>query len=89
MSDEKKITQLIEKDLESVSGGMISFKPLNQTLKKKGISIKTLEEECELNPAQLNRIKYDHGFAMKMVKKLCEVLNCEPSDIIEIVDDDK
>lgn len=89
MSDEKKITQLIEKDLENVSGGMISFKPLNQTLKKKGISIKTLEEECGLNHAQINRIKYDHGFAMKLVKKLCEILNCEPSDIIEIVDDDK
>ena len=89
MSDENKITKLIEKDLENVSGGMISFKPFNQTLKKKGISIKMLEEECGLNPAQINRIKYDHGFAMKMVKKLCEILNCEPSDIIEIVNDDK
>ena len=87
MSEEKKTIKLKEEYLENVSGGMISFEPLYETLKKHNISTNTLQEKYGLNPAHINRIEYNHDYVMKMVKKLCEIFNCEPEDIIKIVDD--
>lgn len=89
MSKEKEISEFNEDDLENVSGGMISFEPLQKLLEKNNITTHNFQEKYGFNPAHLERMKYNHDFLTKMVNKLCEIFNCEPSDIIEIIDADK
>ena len=89
MLEENKTVELKEEDLKNISGGMISFEPLRELMKQRGISTYTLQEKYGFNPADVSRLKYNHDYTMKMVKRLCEIFNCEPSDIIKIVEDDK
>lgn len=82
------MSEIKDNDLENISGGTISFEPLRELMKERGISTYTLQDEFGFNPADINRANYNHNYTMKMVKRLCEIFNCEPQDIIKIVDDD-
>ena len=81
--------EMNEKDLENISGGMITFEPLRKVMKKHGISTYTLQEKYDFNPAEITRLKYNHDYTKRLIDKLCEELHVKPSDIFEFVDDDK
>lgn len=50
---------------------MISFKPMKELLKKKGITQYQLIERGVLSPVHVTRLSYNHNFTLKFINKLC------------------
>ena len=60
---------------------MITFEPLWDTLKKKGISQYKLIKEYNISNGQLDRLRKNGNVNTYTLNQLCEILNCELSDI--------
>lgn len=67
---------------------IITFDPLRKTMKKKGISTYTLQDKYGFNPADISRLKYNHNYTLKMVDRLCKILQCQPGDVIGFTSDE-
>lgn len=67
---------------------MITFEPLWRTMKKQHISIYDLQEKYEFNGADIHRLKHNHNYTLKMLNRLCEILHCQPGDLIRYVPDE-
>jgi putative transcriptional regulator len=67
---------------------MISFQPLANTLKNKDITVYQLIRKGILSQPDINRIKRNHNYTLKFINKLCKELNCQPSDIINYIEDE-
>ena len=66
---------------------MISYSPFYQTLFKKGITEYHLIFKEGLSANTLHRMKHGEAISTKTLNTLCEILNCNVSDIIEYVPD--
>lgn len=66
---------------------MITFSPLQETLKKKGISPHRLIEKGVISATDLARLKRNHNFTLKFVNRLCAELGCDVSDVIAYAED--
>jgi putative transcriptional regulator len=66
---------------------MITFSPLQETLKKKGISPHRLIEKGVITSVDLARLKRNHNFTLKFVNRLCAELGCDVSDVITYAKD--
>lgn len=66
---------------------MISFKPMKELLKKKGITQYQLIEQGVLSPVHVTRLSYNHNFNLKFINRLCHELQCQPGDLIEYIPD--
>jgi putative transcriptional regulator len=66
---------------------MITFSPLQETLKKKGISSYQLIETGVISTTDLVRLKRNHNFTLKFVDRLCVKLGCDVSDVIAYAED--
>ncbi len=66
---------------------MISYTPFYQTLFKKGITEYHLIFKEGLSANTLHRMKHGEAISTKTLNTLCEILNCNVSDIIEYVPD--
>ena len=62
---------------------MISFKPLFNTLLKKGVTEYELIFKQGFSANTFHRIKHGHDISTKTIDALCFALDCEVSDIIE------
>lgn len=62
---------------------MITFEPLWNTLQKKQITQYRLITEYKISRGQINRLKHNQNVSMKIVDKLCGILDCTVEDIIE------
>ncbi len=67
---------------------MISYKPLFETLKKKGVSTYKLINEFGVNRSLIDRLKHDKPITTVTINELCGFLNCTVSEILEYVPDD-
>lgn len=58
---------------------------LDKIMLEKGISSKELAEKIGITPANLSILKTGKakGIRFHTLEKICEVLNCQPGDIIE------
>lgn len=63
---------------------MISYKPLWKTLIEKGINKTELRNMAGFSSGTLARMGKDQYIEMKHIDKICQVLNCEISDVIEV-----
>lgn len=70
----------MKKERESVI--MISYEPLFKTMKKKGITGYRLVK-MGFSMSTLQSIKHGNSMTIKTLNSLCELLDCEVSDIIE------
>lgn len=58
---------------------------LDRVLADKKMSLKQLAEETEISEVNLSRLKNGHVRAIRFttLNKLCEVLKCQPRDLLE------
>ena len=61
---------------------MISYEPLWQTMKAKGVTTYTLINIHGLNARTINNLKHNKSITVYTLERLCEILSCTPNDII-------
>ena len=66
---------------------MISYKPLFETMKKKNISSYRLNQEG-ISRGTYFSIQKGEGISTHTINKLCSILDCSVSDIIEYIKED-
>lgn len=60
---------------------MISFEPLWDTMKKKGISQYKLIKEYKFSTGQLDRLRKNGNVSTYTINQLCEILQCGLEEI--------
>lgn len=68
---------------------MITFNPLWDTLKKKGITTYDLIHHYGMSKGMLDNLKHDRSITLRTLNDLCEILECDILDIIEYTRDEK
>lgn len=66
---------------------MIIYNKLWQTLKEKGISQYKLINEYHVSSGQLDRLRKNSNVNTYTLNQLCEILDCDLSDIAEHIPD--
>ena len=67
---------------------MISFSPLWETMKAKGVSQYQLIKEYKISNGQLDRLRKDQNVSTFTLNRLCEILDCSLSDIAVFIKED-
>ena len=67
---------------------MIKYDKLWETTAKKGISNNALTTKYNVSKAQLHRLRHNQGVSINTIDRLCNILECDVSDIMEHVPDD-
>ena len=63
---------------------MISYEPLWETMKDKGVSTYKLINEYGINLNTITCLKHGRHISTFTPEKLCIILDCSPNDIIKI-----
>lgn len=58
-----------------------------QALKDKGYTTYKLRKESSLSESTLQKLRNNEGVAWKNLETLCELLECQPADLIEYVEE--
>ncbi len=66
---------------------MISFSPLWQTMKDKGVTTYTLREKHGISHATIQRMQKDMPISTHTLNKLCAILHCRVEDILLYIPD--
>lgn len=61
---------------------MISYAPLWNTMKIKGVTTYTLITKHNINPRTINNLKHNKSITMDTLEKLCLILDCSPNDVV-------
>lgn len=67
---------------------MIKYDKLWETMKRRGISEYALYTYYNVNRSQLFRLRHNRNVEVNPIDKLCNILQCDVSDIMEHVPDD-
>lgn len=67
---------------------MITFEPLWETMKEKKISQYKLIKEYKISTGQLDRLRKNGNVNTYTLNLLCDILNCDLSDIARYTKDD-
>lgn len=67
---------------------MINYNNLWKTLESKGISQNSLIREYKMSKGQLDRLRSNKVVYTSTIDKLCNILECKLTDIMEHVPDD-
>lgn len=62
---------------------MITYEPLWETLKKRNISTYKLLKDYNISRGMLDNLKHDRSITMTTLNQLCEILDCDVTDIIK------
>ena len=73
----------IEINIQQEEFIMIVYDKLWKTLKEKGISQYKLIKTYGISTGQLDRLRKNDNVSTYTINQLCEILNCEISDIAE------
>jgi hypothetical protein len=68
--------------------GTISYKKLFCKMEEAGIKKRDLREKYNISPTIVNRLNNNTNVAVDTIMYLCEILNCQPGDIMEYVPSD-
>lgn len=68
---------------------MISYEPLWETMKRKKASTYTLQVKGEISSSTVRRLKANESVSTNTLDALCKILECELSDIIKFLPDEK
>ena len=66
---------------------MIKYDRLWETMRKRGISQYKLIREYHISPGQLDRLRKNSNISTFTLDQLCRILQCQPEDILEYVED--
>ena len=61
---------------------MISYEPLYQTMKKKGITTYKLINTYGISRSLIDRLKHNKPITTVTLDDLCKILNCRVEDIL-------
>ena len=67
---------------------MIKYDKLWETAEKRGITKSMLTKKYNVSKAQLYRLRYNQPVSTNTLDRLCNILECNISDIMEHVPDD-
>lgn len=68
---------------------MISYRPLYETLKKRGVSTYRLINIFGISRSLLDRLKHNKPITTVTLNDLCTFLDCRVEDILEYIPDEK
>ena len=66
---------------------MIKYDKLWETAEKKGITKSMLTKKYNVSKAQLYRLRYNQPVSPNTLDRLCNILECDISDIMEHIPD--
>lgn len=66
---------------------MISFEPLWDTLKQKGISQYALIKYYGVSTGTLDALRKNRSITLNTLNDLCNILQCKVSDVIKFIPD--
>ena len=66
---------------------MISYAPLYETMKKKGISTYKLINQFGVSRSLIDRLKHNKPISTVTINDLCRFLDCRVEDILEYVEE--
>ena len=58
-------------------------------LKEKGFTTYTLRKDTLLSQSTIQKLREKKGLAWENIERLCELLDCQPSDFMEYVKEEK
>ncbi len=62
---------------------MVSYDPLWNIMKIRGVTTYKLIHYHDINPRTINNLKHGKGITVDTLEKLCKALECTPNDIIK------
>lgn len=65
--------------------GSISYRKLFELMETKNIKKRDLREKYNISPTIVNRLNNNSNVAVDTIMYLCEIMNCQPSDIMEYI----
>lgn len=71
---------------------MISFRPFRKLIKERNISTYFLRNKCgdyNLGNNTIDRLLNDESVSTNTIDALCQIFNCDITDIMEVVPDKK
>ena len=66
---------------------MISYAPLWETMKKRGITTYTLIKDYSFSRGTLDSLKQNRNITMATLNDLCEILSCQVQYVIQYIPD--
>lgn len=66
---------------------MISYKPLWQTMKDRGITTYTLIYKLGFSAYTITNLRRNKSITMNTLEKLCAALKCTPNEVVEFIED--
>lgn len=66
---------------------IINYQPFWDTIKEKEISTYKLIEDYRLSRSLIDKLKHNKGITTSTINQLCEILDCEISDIAQYKSD--
>lgn len=66
---------------------MISYEPLWETMKQKGITTYRLIKDYSFSRGTLDSLKQNRNISTATLNDLCTILSCEVEDIIKFIPD--
>ena len=66
---------------------MISYAPLWETMKKRGITTYTLIKDYSFSRGTLDSLKQNRNITRATLNDLCEILSCQVQDVIQYIPD--
>lgn len=64
---------------------MVSYAPLWETMKKKGITTYTLIKKYDIQSKTIYNLKHEKNISTATLETLCEILECTPNEILTFV----
>lgn len=68
---------------------MISYEPLWETMKKKGVSTYVLIKKYSFSKGTLDSLKQGRNISTSTLNDLCNILGCEVEEIVKHLPDEK
>jgi len=68
---------------------LISYDPLWQTMKSKGITTYALIKQHKFSKGTLDSLKQNRSITMTTLNDLCRIFECSVEDIIRYIPDEK
>ncbi|MBR6029596.1 MAG: helix-turn-helix transcriptional regulator [Clostridia bacterium] len=62
---------------------MISYRPLWETMRKKGVTQYALIHRYHISPGQITRLKRDESVSTHTIDSFCRILDCRVEDVME------
>lgn len=65
--------------------GNVSYRKLWNLMRERGLRKRNLREDYKMSPTLIKRLTDNANVAVDTIMYLCEILNCQPGDIMEYI----